>query len=133
VRLAVYSKTGTLLFGPNHFRTFFAPLGGNCANGASDPIVLYDRAADRWLIVISAYTGSAPFLECVGVSKTNDPTGAYVLYAFLFCTSLNDYPKLGTWATASNAAIPGYLQHFLVQEVSWARTSAVSTYQDAGG
>jgi len=104
VRLAVYSKTGTLLSGPTTFGTFFAPLGGNCANGASDPIVLYDRAADRWLISDIGYTGSAPFLECVGVSKTNDPTGAYVLYAFSFGTSLNDYPKLGTWATASNAA-----------------------------
>lgn len=104
VRLAVYSKTGTLLSGPTTFGTFFAPLGGNCANGASDPIVLYDRAADRWLISDIGYTGSAPFLECVGVSKTNDPTGAYVLYSFSFGTSLNDYPKLGTWATASNSA-----------------------------
>jgi hypothetical protein len=104
VRLAVYSKTGTLLSGPTTFGTFFAPLGGNCANGASDPIVLYDRAADRWLISDIGYTGAAPFLECVGVSKTNDPTGAYVLYSFSFGSNLNDYPKLSTWATASNAA-----------------------------
>jgi len=47
VRLAVYSKNGTLLSGPTNFGTFFAPLGGNCANGASDPIVLYDRTLDR--------------------------------------------------------------------------------------
>lgn len=104
VRLAVYNKSGTLLSGPTNFGTFFAPLGGNCAAGASDPIVLYDRAADRWLISDIGYTGSAPFLECIGVSKTNDPTGAYTLYAFSFGTALNDYPKLGVWATASNSA-----------------------------
>ncbi len=104
VRLAVYNKSGALLSGPTNFGTFFAPLGGNCANGASDPIVLYDRQADRWLISDIGYTGSAPFLECIGVSKTNDPTGAYTLYAYSFSTTLNDYPKLGVWPTASNSA-----------------------------
>ena len=104
VRLAVYNKSGATLSGPTNITTFFAALGGNCASGASDPIVLYDRAADRWLISDIGYTGSSPFLECVGVSKTNDPTGAYFLYAFSFGSNLNDYPKLGTWATASNSA-----------------------------
>src|SRR5256884_6061748 len=37
-------------------------------------------------------------------SKTNDPTGAYTLYAFSFGTTLNDYPKLGVWPTATNSA-----------------------------
>jgi hypothetical protein len=50
VRLAVYNKSGTLLSGPTNFTTFFAPLGGACAAGASDPIVNYDRLADRWVI-----------------------------------------------------------------------------------
>jgi hypothetical protein len=103
-RLAVYSKSGTPLAGPTNLTTFFAPLGDNCASGASDPIVLYDRAADRWLISDVGFTGSAPFLECVGVSKTNDPTGAYTLYSYSFGTSVNDYPKLSTWATTSNSA-----------------------------
>ena len=104
VRLAVYSKNGTLLSGPTNFGTFFAALGGNCAAGASDPIVLYDRAADRWLISDIGYTGSAPFLECIGISKTNDPTGAYFLYSYSFGSTLNDYPKIGVWPTASNSA-----------------------------
>jgi len=104
IRLAVYNKSGTLLSGPTSFETFFAPLGGNCATGSSDPIVLYDRAADRWLISDIGYNGSTPFVECIGVSKTNDPTGAYVLYSYSFGSTLNDYPKLSTWATASNSA-----------------------------
>src|SRR5882724_328397 len=102
VRLAVYNKFGTLLSGPTNLTTFFAPLGGNCAARASDPIVNYDRLADRW--VISDIGFLSTFSECVGVSKTNDPTGAYTLYAFSFGTTLNDYPKLGVWPTATNSA-----------------------------
>jgi hypothetical protein len=74
VRLAVYNKSGALLSGPTNFTTFFAPVGGACAAGASDPIVNYDRLADRW--VISDVGIGATFSECVAVSKTNDPTGA---------------------------------------------------------
>jgi len=50
VRLAVYNKSGALLSGPTNFTTFFAPVGGACSAGASDPIVNYDRLADRWVI-----------------------------------------------------------------------------------
>ena len=102
VRLAVYNKFGTLLSGPTNLTTFFAPLGGNCAARASDPIVNYDRLADRW--VVSDIGFLSTFSECIGVSKTNDPTGAYTLYAFSFGTTLNDYPKLGVWPTATNSA-----------------------------
>ena len=102
VRLAVYNKFGTLLSGPTNLTTFFGPLGGNCAASASDPIVNYDRLADRW--VISDIGFGSTFSECIAVSKTNDPTGAYTLYAFSFGTTLNDYPKLGVWPTASNSA-----------------------------
>jgi hypothetical protein len=103
VRLAVYNKSGAVLSSPTNFTTFFAPLGGSCANGASDPIVNYDRLADRWVISDVGISGNT-FSQCVGVSKTNDPTGAYTLYAFSFGTNLNDYPKLGVWPTTSNSA-----------------------------
>ncbi|MBI3478003.1 MAG: choice-of-anchor D domain-containing protein [Acidobacteria bacterium] len=102
VRLAVYNKSGALLSGPTNLTTFFGPVGGACAAGASDPIVNYDRLADRW--VISDVGIGATFSECVAVSKTNDPAGAYVLYNFSFGANLNDYPKLGVWPTASNSA-----------------------------
>jgi hypothetical protein len=102
VRYAVYNKSGAILAGPTDFRTFFSPLGGDCAAGASDPIVNYDRLADRW--VISDVGIGSSYSECIAVSKTNDPTGAYFLYAYSFGTNLNDYPKLGVWPTASNSA-----------------------------
>ena len=102
VRLAVFSKAGAVLAGPTNFTTFFSALGGPCALGASDPIMLYDRMADRWLVSDIGISGT--FAQCVGISKTNDPTGAYFLYSFSFGTNLNDYPKLSTWATTSNSA-----------------------------
>jgi len=105
VRFAIYSKTGATLAGPTNITTFFGPLGGNCAAGASDPVANYDRLADRWVIsdvgINSAFTN---FSECVGVSKTNDPTGAYFLYSYAFGANLNDYPKLSVWPTATNGA-----------------------------
>ncbi len=67
VRFAVYNKSGTLLSGPTNFTTLFSALGGNCAGGSSDPIALYDRQADRWVISDIGYAGSSPFLECVAV------------------------------------------------------------------
>ena len=102
VQYAVYSKTGTLLAGPTNIQTLFQPLGGNCAGTFGDPVVLYDRPADRWVI---SYIGSgSSAAECVAVSKTNDPTGAYYLYGYSFGSNLNDYPKLSTWATTTNSA-----------------------------
>jgi len=103
VQYAVYSKSGTLLAGPTNIQNLFAPLAGDCSSGTyGDPVVLYDRPADRWVI---SYIGSGSTTsECVAVSKTNNPTGAYYLYGYSFGSNLNDYPKLSTWATSTNSA-----------------------------
>jgi len=104
-RLAIYSKSGVLLSGPINLTTFFAPLVGNCKAGSTDPIVNYDRLADRWVISNVGYnTNATLFSECVAVSKTNNPAGAYTLYSYSFGTNLNDYPKLSVWPTATNSA-----------------------------
>ena len=102
VLFQVFNKTGSSLAGPTSILTLFAPLGGVCAGTDGDPIVLYDRPADRWLISMIGSSGA--FGECIAVSKSNDPTGAYYLYAYSFGNNLNDYPKLSTWATAANSA-----------------------------
>jgi hypothetical protein len=105
VQFAVYQKNGTLLAGPTDIQTLFTPLGGVCASTFGDPVALYDRAADRWVIsFIGSNAAGSIGAECVAVSQTNDPTGAYFLYGYSFGTNLNDYPKLSTWATASNSA-----------------------------
>jgi Abnormal spindle-like microcephaly-assoc'd, ASPM-SPD-2-Hydin len=103
VQFAVYNKSGATLAGPTNIQSIFAPLGGVCTNTYGDPVVLYDRAADRWVLSMIGNTGSTQ-AECIAVSKTNDPAGAYFLYGYSFGANLNDYPKLSTWATASNSA-----------------------------
>ncbi len=104
VEFAVYNKSGATLAGPTSILTLFSPLGGVCANTVGDPVVLYDRAASRWLISMIGTTGSA-YGECIAVSKTSDATGAYYLWGYAsFGSNLNDYPKLSTWATTTNSA-----------------------------
>jgi len=117
VEYAVYNKNGTIFTGyPKAITSVFSALVGQtgaqeCAGAAgaagTDPIVQYDRAADRWLISQMAAADSnfsAPYYECIAVSQTNDPTGAYNLYAYPFGTNMNDYPKLGVWPTTTNSA-----------------------------
>ena len=49
--LAIYSKTGTLLYGPTDGNTLWAGFGGPCqTSNDGDPIVLYDALADRWMV-----------------------------------------------------------------------------------
>jgi Bacterial Ig domain len=99
---AVFSKQGTLLFGPVPTRTLFSGFGGACeTNDDGDGIVLYDPLADRWLVSQFAISDptAGPFLECVAVSRTPDPTGAYARYAFSYAM-FNDYPKLAVWPDA---------------------------------
>ncbi len=101
---AVYDKSGNLLLGPNSLRSLWAGLGGECAaNNGGDTVVQYDRAADRW-IMTQLGSLSSPYAECIAVSQTNDPTGAYNLYSYSFGNYLNDYPKFAVWATPSNSA-----------------------------
>ncbi|HEY3123926.1 MAG TPA: hypothetical protein VGK70_07650, partial [Thermoanaerobaculia bacterium] len=50
-RFAIYSKTGTLLYGPADGKTLWQSLGGTCAvHNDGDPIAQYDLMADRWVL-----------------------------------------------------------------------------------
>ncbi len=45
---AIYDKAGTLLYGPALNNTLWSGFGGDCqTDNSGDPIVLYDRFADR--------------------------------------------------------------------------------------
>jgi hypothetical protein len=72
--------------------------------GQGDPIVLFDRAANRWVISQFAFftddngnpTGETD--ECIAVSATGDATGAYHRYDFFMnWITFPDYPKMGVW------------------------------------
>src|SRR5712691_3206438 len=48
---AIYSKSGTLEYGPASINTLWTGFGGLCeSTNRGDPIVQYDSLADRWLI-----------------------------------------------------------------------------------
>ncbi len=96
----IFDKTGNSLFGPANNNTLWAGFGGDCqTENSGDPVVLYDRAADRWFL--SQFTASGPtFFECVAVSTTNDPTGSYFRYAIATGNNFPDYPKAGVWPDA---------------------------------
>jgi hypothetical protein len=108
----VYSKrTGALLLGPVDTGSLWAgfPIE-DCTDPSGDPIVLYDQFSDRWLLTqfttrgLDPATPTVPFYNCVAISKTGDPTGAYYRYAFITQPDtvdggyfFPDYPKYGVW------------------------------------
>ena len=92
-QIRVYDKAGTLVAGPTALDT----LGTTpCNNGLGDPVVLWDQAANRWLL--SEFSTSGNRL-CVYVSQTSDATGAYFAYQFT-ATNFPDYPKYAVWPDA---------------------------------
>lgn len=113
-KFAIFNKSGVLLSGPTNINLLFAGLGaGNqCVlNDDGDPVVLYDRLADRWLLSQFAVPGGpSGFHVCVAISQTPDPTGSYFLYD-LVVPVFPDYFKIGVWPDgyymATNENAPG--------------------------
>src|SRR5215472_6916895 len=94
---AVFNKsTGALIAGPTAGNSLWSGFGGGCqTNNDGDPIVLYDKLANRW--VFSQFSVSTtPFLQCIAVSTTSDATGSYNRYSFQY-SNFDDYPKMGVW------------------------------------
>lgn len=116
VSFAIYTKGSAsappaLLYGPAETSTLWAGFGGPCeGRNDGDAIILYDHLADRWvmsqLALPNLIFGIAigPFYQCLAISATSDPLGAYHRYQFAF-NKLNDYPKLGVWPDAYYMAI----------------------------
>ena len=97
---AIFDKrSGALLAGPMPGNILWSGFGGGCqSNNDGDPIVLYDKAANRW--VMSQFSVSTtPYLQCVAVSATSDATGVWHRYSFQY-TDFDDYPKMGVWSDA---------------------------------
>src|SRR6266498_1120838 len=98
---AIYNKSGTLVYGPAAGNTLWSGFGGPCqTTNDGDPIVQYDHLADRWMVSQFSLPNypSGPFYQCIAVSQTADPTGAWYRYAFqISATKINDYPHFGVW------------------------------------
>ncbi len=94
------------VYGPADGYTLFSALGGDCAlnNGDWwDPVVNFDHLANRWLVGMYADDGTdttepTRYDECVGVSTTADPTGAWNLYSYVLSTTYEPVDlELGVW------------------------------------
>ena len=97
---AVFDKTtGAIAAGfPKPGNSVWAGFGGGCqTNNDGDPIVQYDKLANRWILTQFSVS-TTPYLQCVAVSTTSDATGSYYRYAFNYGNvQFPDYPKLGVW------------------------------------
>jgi len=109
---AVYDKSGNKLLGPVDTGTLWDNFAvPDCTDPSGDPVVVYDQFTDRWILTQFTTSGmnadgsfnGKPFYNCVAISQTGDPTGAYYRYAFITSqagstsTFFPDYPKYGVW------------------------------------
>ncbi|MHB8217896.1 MAG: COG1470 family protein [Candidatus Sulfotelmatobacter sp.] len=99
VEFAIYDKnSGNILLGPALIHSLWNGFGGDCdTNDGGDPVVLWDKAAQRW--VVSQLSGTYTNW-CMAVSTSSDATGTYYRYAFSSGGNLDDYPKVGVWPDA---------------------------------
>ncbi|MEM7185033.1 MAG: T9SS type A sorting domain-containing protein [Bacteroidota bacterium] len=84
----VFDKDGNVASG--FPKSLSDPLGA----GNGDPIVVYDREADRW--VITQFNFGSQFK--IAVSNTPDPTGTFTVYAY--SSGSNDYPHYGIYGNS---------------------------------
>jgi hypothetical protein len=96
---AIYTKSGQRVYGPATLGTLWQNFLPDCQDLSGDPVVLYDRLANRWML--SQFTSRGPeYFNCVAISTTQDPLGSYYRYAFSTGPNFPDYPKYGVWPDA---------------------------------
>ena len=100
VSFQIWDRAGNSLYGPVDNKTLWdAPPTEPWTNSNDgDPVVLYDRTADRWIFTQFALPNypAGPYYETIAISETGDPLGSYYRYGFEF-SDLPDYPKFGIW------------------------------------
>jgi hypothetical protein len=98
---AVYDSDGSRLYGPAGINTVWSGFGGICETHLDgDPVAVFDEQAGRWLISEFALQDPSNYDECIAISKTADPTGAWYRYDFNYpkANVFGDYPKFGVWS-----------------------------------
>src|ERR1035437_199116 len=115
-QIMIFNKSGVSQLPGNGFilgNTLWAGFGGLCeTTNRGDPLVAYDRVADRWVFSQFAFNVNGsnqpiiPYLQCFAVSQSGDPAGPYNRYSYDFSADLiglaafNDYGKIGVWNDA---------------------------------
>ncbi len=86
--IRIYSKTGTTMMTISGLGSLWSPAVGNMG----DPIIMYDRYADRWFL---SQFGSGNKIY-IAISTSPDPTGTYYTYTYTG-SSFPDYLKFSIW------------------------------------
>ena len=86
----VYNKTTGAVTLTAALGNLWSPATGN----SGDPIVLYDKAADRWLL--AQFGTSSDKKIYIAISTTADPTGSYYTYTYV-SPAFPDYLKFSVW------------------------------------
>lgn len=90
----IYNKEGGTESPPRPLNTLWDK------DGNGDPIIMYDRFAERWFI--SQFFVNEDIDDyglLIAVSATSDPLGEYYTYQYDF-TLFPDYPKYSVWSNA---------------------------------
>jgi hypothetical protein len=88
--LRVFNKTT----GAAMLTTSIGALFGTPSSNDGDPIILYDKYADRWFVSQFGFGGNEIF---IAISQTNSPLGAWYTYTFV-SSQFPDYLKFSIWA-----------------------------------
>lgn len=73
-RMAIFDKTGKVLYGPVTTNTLFKGQGGQCeARLSGDAVVRYDQLADRWLFVLPLFQRGPVRADQPPLPKGGDP------------------------------------------------------------
>jgi hypothetical protein len=109
VKYAIYTASGVDLLGsPQAMHTIWAPAGSSsmCSTvDGGDPIALFDRIDQRWIISQLAYNSNLNNDHiCLAISTSSDATGSYNLYDLQFGANFPDYPKLAVWSDGGSYA-----------------------------
>ncbi len=92
----VFNKTNGATLGTiRQIGSLWSPAVGNMG----DPIILYDKYADRWFLSQFGQTSppNASNVVYIAISTTNDPTGTYYTYTYT-SPQFPDYLKFSIWA-----------------------------------
>ena len=89
--IKIYTKTGATVLTISNLGSLWSPATGNMG----DPIVMYDRYADRWFLAQFGQSGSTNYVY-IAISTSSNPAGTYYAYTFT-SSSFPDYLKFSIW------------------------------------
>jgi len=94
--LAVFDKKGRVLFGPVKTNILWRGFGNECeVSEDGEGTLLYDVTEKRWFISQVLIT-QKPYLQCIAVSTSEDPTGSYYRYSYKQ-DLVHDSSRIGIW------------------------------------